>query len=291
MGVIKSLKIDKKIRSLSGEQAQAIVELLKVGGASFSMLGVPVSSPQEEIRLAMGTAEMGGRDPEQFLDSLIAQASKSAPEAAPEGTAGVEGAEATFVADVPPPEASGVSDQSVAGHEAVPIRPSTLALLEAAQDRYGQTQLESTLEEAPALLRSGDLDRATQLAVGTFVQRITAGQPQEVERYCGSTLMTGYIVGRAMLGTEHSAIHYSNPLTESDNVETLVRLLTTADGKPFLNQIGDTGHLFWQFQMEMAGRAGPLAAMPEQERQTLVGGSALAGLVMAFAEHDLYVAE
>jgi len=181
------------------------------------------------------------------------------------------------------------TDQPSADSEEGQIRPSTLARLKAARDHYGDSQLQSTLEEAQELLRSGDLDRATQAAIRIVVERITVGLPDEVERYCGSTAMTAYIVGRAMLGSEHSALHFSNPLTEADNVETLVRLATPPDALEFVNEFGPTGHLFCRYQVEMAGRAGPLSAMAQKDSETLAGGSAVTGLVLAFAEHDQFV--
>ena len=68
MGVFKSLKVDKMIRGLSEEQKQAIVDYLREQGASFGALGVPVSSAEEEIRLAVGAVS---GDPEDFLRTLI----------------------------------------------------------------------------------------------------------------------------------------------------------------------------------------------------------------------------
>jgi hypothetical protein len=171
------------------------------------------------------------------------------------------------------------------------VKPSTRERMSAAREHYGAEQLQATLSEAPNLVRFSDLDRAMQVAIDTVVRAISAGRSEEVRRYCGSTLITGYIVGRAMLGTAGGALHYSNPLTEADNVERLVQLSTTAEAAPYTNEIGSTGHLFMQFQIEMAGRAGPLSALPLDDRNNLAGGSAVAGLVLAIVEHDLFAAE
>ena len=129
-----------------------------------------------------------------------------------------------------------------------------------------------------------------QIAIDTIVRTIARGRSEEARRYCGSTVITGYIVGRAMLGTANGALHYSNPLTEADNVESLVRLSTSPEAAPFTNEIGPTGPLFMEFQIEMAGRAGPLSALPLEDRRNLAGGSAVAGVVLAIVEHDLFAA-
>jgi hypothetical protein len=45
------------------------------------------------------------------------------------------------------------------------------------------------------------------------------------------------------------------------------------------------------FEIERANQAGPVSPLPEQERLGLAGGSAVAGLTLAIAEHDLFAAE
>ncbi|MEX0865404.1 MAG: hypothetical protein WD269_11130 [Acidimicrobiia bacterium] len=169
-------------------------------------------------------------------------------------------------------------------------KSSTTTRMNEAAETYGPEELMSTLDRAPQLVQFSDLDRAMQIAIDTIVRTIAKGRSDEVRRYCGSTLITGYIVGRAMLGTENGALHYSNPLTESDSVESLVRMSTTEEAAPFTDALGEMGHGFMKFQIEMAGRAGPLAALVSEERENLAGGSAAAGLVLAVVEHDLFAA-
>ncbi len=187
-------------------------------------------------------------------------------------------------------EGTGSIETTLESPEPNQIKASTKARLQRAADQYDGEQLISTLEEAPNLLRFGDLDRAVQAAIDTIVRTITEGRSDEVRRYCGSTLTTGYTVGRAMLGTERGALHYSNPSTEQANVQTLIRLTTTPLAASFVDEIGPMGHLFVKFQIEMAGRAGPLSYLANEDRETVAGGSATAGLVLAIVEHDLFAA-
>lgn len=170
------------------------------------------------------------------------------------------------------------------------LSPDTSAKLEQAAREYGVDELQATLNDAPNLVTFHDLDRATQISIDTVTKQFASDQSQSVQRYCGSTVITGYVVGRAMLGTAGGALHYSNPLTEADNAETLIRFATTEDAAPIAEAIGPAGLLFVKLQEEMAGRQGPLAALPEERRSVLAGGSAIAGLVIAIAEHDLFAA-
>lgn len=171
------------------------------------------------------------------------------------------------------------------------LKPSTAKLMEQARDQYGADELSDTLEDAPKLVRFHDLDRATQIAIDTVTKSIADGQPEAIERYCGSTVLTGYIVGRAMLQTANGALHFSNPLTEADNADTLIRIATTPAAAPYTEALGSTGLLFVRLQQEMASRSGPLAALRKQIRDSLTGGSAASGMVLAIAEHDLHVAD
>lgn len=171
------------------------------------------------------------------------------------------------------------------------LKPSTAKLMEQARDQYGVDELGATLEDAPKLVNFHDLDRATQIAIDTITKSIADGQPDAIERYCGSTVLTGYIVGRAMLQTANGAVHFSNPLTEADNAETLIRITTTPAAAPYTEALGATSLLFVQLQKEMASRRGPLSALGKQVRDRLTGGSAAAGMVLAIAEHDLHVAD
>lgn len=159
-----------------------------------------------------------------------------------------------------------------------------------AAQNFGFEELEATLTAAPQLLQFNDLDRAMQVAMDTVVRVITDGHADLIRRYCGSTVITGYIVGRTMLGTVNGALHYSNPLTEADNVEQLVKLTTTSEGLSLTDDIGPMGQVFMDYQIEMAGRVGPLSALPADERKDLAGGSAVLGMVLAIAEHDLFAA-
>lgn len=170
------------------------------------------------------------------------------------------------------------------------IKASTKARLQKAAEHYDQEQLMSTLEEAPTLLRFGDLDRAVQAANDTIVRTITEGGSDEVLRYCESLMLSGYIVGRAMLGTERGVLHYSNPSTEQANAQTLIRLTTTPLAASFVEEIGPMGHLYVKFQIEMASRAEPLSYLANEDRERLTGASAIAGLVLAIVEHDLFAA-
>lgn len=171
------------------------------------------------------------------------------------------------------------------------LNPSTAKLMEQARDQYGVDELGDTLEDAPKLVNFHDLDRATQIAIDTITKSIANGQPDAIERYCGSTVLTGYIVGRAMLQTTNGALHFSNPLTEAENAEVLIHKATTPAADPYTEVLDATGLLFAQLQQEMASRSGPLAALGKQVRDRLTGGSAAAGMVLAIAEYDLHVAD
>ena len=82
-GVFKSLRLSRAIRELSDEQLQAITTLLAEQGASYKALGVLVSSPQEDLRLALGTVSLEGGDPERFLRWLIESAAAKGRESPP----------------------------------------------------------------------------------------------------------------------------------------------------------------------------------------------------------------
>lgn len=171
------------------------------------------------------------------------------------------------------------------------LKESTRRLLEQARDDYGVDELRSTLENTSKLVSFRDLDRATQIAIDTVTKTITRGQSDAIERYCGSAVLTGYVVGRAMLKTAGATFHFSNPLTEADNAEDLIRISTTAAATPYAEALGSAGLLFVQLQQEVANQTGPLSALGKQERDSLAGGSAAAGMLLAIAEHDLHLAD
>lgn len=200
-----------------------------------------------------------------------------------------ESMETPKVVDSPQRSRTKNEPQHSEGNEVGQVKPMTLARLRHATANYGPEHLKATMEIAHTLFRFHDLDKALQLAIEVLVRTVADSRPDAVRRYCGSTLVTGYVVGRAMLGTSDGALHYSNRLTEADNVESLVRA-STLGVVAYTREIGPMGQVFMEVQIEMANRAGPLSALPEEERSNMAGGSAVAGLVLAIAEYDLFAA-
>ena len=245
--------------------------------------------------MLVGMASMQGHDPETLLRTLIEKARRTGfattrqepPGAATPSDGVVQ--EAHEVATPSPSEEEGETAARPA-EEPGQLKASTRTRLRDAAEHYGPEELQATLQRAPNLVQFSDLDGAMQVAIDVIVRTIANERSEEVRRYCGSTLVTGYVVGRAMLGTAGGALHYSNPVTQAENVESLVRLSTTQAATPYTNEIGRTGQLFMEFQIEMAARAGPLSALGQEDRSNLAGGAAIAGLVLAIVEHDLFAA-
>jgi hypothetical protein len=178
------------------------------------------------------------------------------------------------------------------GHE-LPheLSASTRLLLHQAAEAFEAEELKAILADGQNLISFTALDKATRIAIDSIARAIADGQTEEIVSYCGSVLITGYLVGRAMVRTVGGALHFSNPLTEADNAATMIRISTTDAADQIDGAIRPTGDLFVKLAIEMANQAGPVSPLPEQVRVGLVGGSAVAGMRLAIVEHDLFVAE
>ena len=179
-------------------------------------------------------------------------------------------------------------DGQESAHE---LSSPTRQLLNEAAAAFGAEGLKAALVGAPNNFSFSDLDKATQVAIDSITKAIAANQPEPIVSYCGSVLVTGYLVGRAMLRTAGGALHFSNPLTEADHADTLIRLSITDEAIRLPEGIRPMSDLLVVFEIERANQAGPVSPLPEQERLGLAGGSAVAGLTLAIAEHDLFAAE
>ncbi|MGH8924017.1 MAG: hypothetical protein ACRDWA_05150 [Acidimicrobiia bacterium] len=273
------------IRDLTDDQVRAVLAAYEeMGGVAFGSLGAAVS-PREDLKMLVGMASMQDHDPEALLRMLIARAQRTG-----FTTSSRESLRDAHEAPTSSPRAEEALPASRSAAERGQVKASTTVRMRHAAEHYGPEELLATLDQAPNLVQFSDIDGAMQIAIDVIVRRISDGRSEEARRYCGSTVITGYIVGRAMLGTVRGALHYSNPLTQADNVETLVRLSTSQEAAPYTNEIGPTGQLFMESQIEMAGRAGPLSSLAEEDRSNLAGGAAAIGLVLAVVEHDLFAA-
>ena len=179
-------------------------------------------------------------------------------------------------------------DPSAGDHE---LKEATRNRLRKAAESYGLDQLKATVDGMGSAVPFRDLDRAVQATVDTLAHSVAEGQSDDVMAFCGSTLLTGYFVGRAMLETQRIALHYSNPTTEIENAGTLLRL-TMSHGVPsYLKGVGEGPELFARLQIKLTEQAGPLSYLPADDRMGLAGLTAAAGIALAIVEHDLFAPE
>ncbi len=132
------------------------------------------------------------------------------------------------------------------------------------------SELFNSLLDNVSIAHSEELDAAVQATIQTMANRftdamvetpanrLTEAQIDDVVHHCGLELLTGYRVGRAMLGTGADALHYSNPATEGENADKLLQLLEAPAIDDRLSHAGAMPKVWEHYRTRVAGQ-GPFS--------------------------------
>jgi hypothetical protein len=166
------------------------------------------------------------------------------------------------------------------------LSQDTILRMEKAAAEFGSKELQQTLNSISGLVSFQDLDRAAKGVIDTLASSLGTRFSEEIRKPSGSLILTSYLVGRALMGTERVAFHYSTPRTELENAGFLYDRVTSEDNWVYLEGLGPTPSLYVALQTETLSGSGPFSYLPAETAKNLITAATTAGIVLAIAEQD-----